>query len=388
MTKRLSCGDIQLSASGIDGVGATGQELREQREALGKDLEVIAETLRIRVYFLEALEVGDYDALPGTAYAVGFVRSYARHLGMDGEKLARKFKFEVSGEAPTAKLDFLPPVQESRIPKGAIVLLMLLLAITIYGVWYYTNARDLTFTNIIPEVPLHFGRMVHMSAPTANDTTTLTTVPNANSSASGSTEKSAMAIASGGAMGDGAISSPAASGASPLAKAVSGVELAVLPPPAVPPPAATKPGPTTPQLPVAQLTTAAGQVSGGQTPAAVGAAALLPLPSKVAAAEPTPASTESALTTVSTRIEIRAEADSWVQLRTAEGTLLMTRIVSQGTSFVVPPQEGLRLTTGNAGGLKIIIDGVVVPALGPFGAVRRDVPLDPMLLKAGTAVVR
>ena len=101
-----------------------------------------------------------------------------------------------------------------------------------------------------------------------------------------------------------------------------------------------------------------------------------------------PAPAEAAPAMVSTRIEIRAKADSWVQVRTAEGTLLMTRILGQGTSYAVPPQEGLRLTTGNAGGLEILVDGVPVPPLGPFGAVRHDVALDPERLKAGTALAR
>jgi cytoskeleton protein RodZ len=67
---------------------------------------------------------------------------------------------------------------------------------------------------------------------------------------------------------------------------------------------------------------------------------------------------------------------------------LVTRILGQGSSYVVPPQKGLRLTTGNAGGLEILVDGVSVPPLGPFGAVRRDVALDAERLKAGTALAR
>ncbi len=46
--------------------GATGQELRERREALGIGLSEIADSLHIRVEYLEALEYGDSDALPGS----------------------------------------------------------------------------------------------------------------------------------------------------------------------------------------------------------------------------------------------------------------------------------------------------------------------------------
>ena len=41
------------------------------------------------------------------------------------------------------------------------------------------------------------------------------------------------------------------------------------------------------------------------------------------------------------------------------------------------------LTTGNAGGTAVVVDGVATPVPGGTGAVRRDLPLDPDLIKAG-----
>jgi cytoskeleton protein RodZ len=64
------------------------------------------------------------------------------------------------------------------------------------------------------------------------------------------------------------------------------------------------------------------------------------------------------------------------------------RIFRAGDSFRVPDEEGLTLMTGNAGAIEIMVDGAGVPAIGPFGAVRRDVALDPERLRAGTAVAR
>ena len=60
-----------------------------------------------------------------------------------------------------------------------------------------------------------------------------------------------------------------------------------------------------------------------------------------------------------------------------ERELLITRILYVGDSYRVPDRSGLTLITGNAGGLKIIVDDVEVPPLGPLGAVRRGVLLDP-----------
>ena len=85
-TAKMSDGshEEQQASDGDAWASATGRELRDRREARGGDLVEIAETLCIRREFLDAIERGDHGALPGTAYAVGFVRTYARHLGLDG----------------------------------------------------------------------------------------------------------------------------------------------------------------------------------------------------------------------------------------------------------------------------------------------------------------
>ena len=49
----------------------------------------------------------------------------------------------------------------------------------------------------------------------------------------------------------------------------------------------------------------------------------------------------------------------------------------------MPPGPTFLLTTGNAGGIELLVDGVAVPPLGGAGAVRRDVPLDAEAIKVG-----
>lgn len=103
---------------------------------------------------------------------------------------------------------------------------------------------------------------------------------------------------------------------------------------------------------------------------------MTPEPSSVASASPLPAG----------RVMLRARQDSWVQIQAANGVTVMARTLRAGESYTVPEQSGLRLTTGNAGALDVIVDGQVAPALGQIGAVRRNVALDPARLKAGTAL--
>ncbi|MGB8275062.1 MAG: DUF4115 domain-containing protein, partial [Alphaproteobacteria bacterium] len=91
-------------------------------------------------------------------------------------------------------------------------------------------------------------------------------------------------------------------------------------------------------------------------------------------------------TNTNARIVIRANADSWVQVRDGQGQLVLTRMLRAGDSYRVPNQPGLSLLTGNAGALEIFVDGHKVPPIGPGGAIRRDVALDADRLLNGTAI--
>jgi cytoskeleton protein RodZ len=86
------------------------------------------------------------------------------------------------------------------------------------------------------------------------------------------------------------------------------------------------------------------------------------------------------------RVILRARADSWVQVRDKQGTVLINRVLRKGESWSVPAgKPQLLLTTGNAGGTDLVVDGATLPSLGAPGAVRRDMPLDPdqLSLKSG-----
>src|SRR3984893_12674372 len=64
------------------GPRSAGDLLRQQREALGLDLDDVAAALKIKSGYLAALEAGRPDLLPGPAYAIGFVRAYGDHWGL------------------------------------------------------------------------------------------------------------------------------------------------------------------------------------------------------------------------------------------------------------------------------------------------------------------
>lgn len=84
-------------------------------------------------------------------------------------------------------------------------------------------------------------------------------------------------------------------------------------------------------------------------------------------------------------IDIRALADCWIQVRSADNEIVFSRVLKAGERYHVP-RPGLFLRTGNAGALAIAVDGKPAPPIGRIGTLRRDVALDPQQLLAGKAV--
>ncbi len=119
-----------------------GVLLRRAREGRRIALADVAATLRIRIGYLEAIETGAYEKLPGAVYAVGFVRAYAEYLGLDGEEAARRFKREGQGLDHQPDLTLPMPITERSIPGGRILMTALVLAICGYGLWYYVGTAQ------------------------------------------------------------------------------------------------------------------------------------------------------------------------------------------------------------------------------------------------------
>jgi cytoskeletal protein RodZ len=67
-------------------VGAFGEKLRKQREQRGLALDAISNSTKISTRMLRALEDEHFDQLPGGVFNKGFVRAYARQVGLDEEE--------------------------------------------------------------------------------------------------------------------------------------------------------------------------------------------------------------------------------------------------------------------------------------------------------------
>ncbi len=140
----------EFEDAAYDGIGA---DLRATRVRNGLDLVGVARALRIRLEYLLALEEGRFAELPGSVYAVGFVRTYAEHLGIDGEAAVDAYKAETSGQRAETRLLFPTPEPENRMPKGWLIGLSLALFALVYAGWYYAENKDQFVIEPVAQVP-------------------------------------------------------------------------------------------------------------------------------------------------------------------------------------------------------------------------------------------
>ncbi len=71
---------------------AFGDNLRREREMRAVSLEEISSATKISLRFLEAIERDDFSKLPGGIFARSFIRSYARYLGLDEERVMAEYQ--------------------------------------------------------------------------------------------------------------------------------------------------------------------------------------------------------------------------------------------------------------------------------------------------------
>ena len=130
------------------------------RQQYGQDLRSIAQVLCIRYSYLDAIERSNFEDLPGPTYAVGFVRTYAEFLGLDGDSIVERFKNEVEGLDGQTKLHFPTPAPEGKMPGGAVFLVAALLFAGAYGVWFYLSNKGETIGDLVAPVPDRLQELV------------------------------------------------------------------------------------------------------------------------------------------------------------------------------------------------------------------------------------
>src|SRR5689334_18588010 len=132
-----------------------GERLRRQREMRGVSLEEIAQSTKIGTRSLKAIEEEDFEKLPGGIFNKGFVRAYARFLGLDEEQIVGDFDEACNAyEAARTPPVLAVPEEAERFSgsRSAWLTLVLLIAITATAGWYmYQRARNRAVARLSPE---------------------------------------------------------------------------------------------------------------------------------------------------------------------------------------------------------------------------------------------
>lgn len=116
-----------------------GSRLQAERVRRGMLLSAVAKKLNIQTNYLQAIEGLDKDALPSLGYVLGYLRSYALHLGMDAGDVIASYKADI--ECPKnlgiRNRPHHVPKRKIRIPKGSfaagIVFSSMLVVVSWYG---------------------------------------------------------------------------------------------------------------------------------------------------------------------------------------------------------------------------------------------------------------
>jgi transcriptional regulator with XRE-family HTH domain len=156
--------DGQPQAPPHSELASFGEELRREREIRGISLKEIADATKISKRFLEAIERNDHRTLPAPVFTRGFVREYAKYLGLNVDEIVNRYNYAAAGDdriEKSAHLERLtapppPPVKEkpyrprgippwyARFDANVIVTVIIIAALACLGYWAFKHKRETT----------------------------------------------------------------------------------------------------------------------------------------------------------------------------------------------------------------------------------------------------
>ena len=299
-------------------VSSPGTVLRGAREARGESVGEVAFALKLSPRQIDAMENDDFAALPGMAFVRGFMRNYARYLGIDAAPLLEAVQRLVDVDTPD-----LSPIRnaEGQIPMGdarrsggfPFGVVVVLLAVALAVGWYFDWFRTEPVTAVLEPAPDFAPAPVQpLDMPPAEPALS----PAAAEDDSAAQQAAAVKPDAGGAV-DQVVGKDLAAEASAPAVA-----------------------------PAAEATAPAGVEN--ETNAADAAGTEAP--------EPAAALVDGAEATAGT-LGFRFAADSWIEVRDGKGTILHSGVNRAGSARTVQGTPPFALVVGNSASVTLEHDG-------------------------------
>jgi len=299
-----------------------GDTLRQARESNGWSLAEVALKLNLTTTSLGNLEAGAFDKLPGHTFARGYIRAYAKLLGIDQAVLVQEFDQFTGTDSQGSNVHGLGRIEEPvRVSHTILRIVSLLLLIAVIGggfVWWQDQASQRT-------KDLTSNAMEHVEVESADGTTQIHPLD----------EPEDQAVAEGQALPEAPVATeqPAAPETAPAATAAA-------------------PTPATPAAPVAQTPAAPVQTPATPAPAAPVAPAISP-------------PTAPALIAGDGRVQITFIADCWTQVTDGNGKVLFSGLKRKGDTLDQGGKPPLTLRLGFARGAQVAYNGQPVD-VAPF----------------------
>ncbi|MBC3363288.1 RodZ family helix-turn-helix domain-containing protein [Pseudomonas sp. SWRI154] len=315
-----------------------GETLRQARESNGWSLAEVALKLNLTVTSLGNLEAGAFDKLPGHTFARGYIRAYAKLLGMDQTVLVQQFDQYTGSDAQGSSVHSLGRIEEPvRVSHTILRIVSLLLLIAVIGggfVWWQDQASLRTKEPVAmnPE---------HVEVEGADGTTQIHPLD----------EPEDQAVVEAQAEGETALALPQDQDGTE-ADAAAGTEPTA---PSVPAPTPAPAAPTTP----AHAGTAPA------TPAPTLAAPAPTVATPTAPAAPTVPATAAAPAPGDGQVQIQFTADCWTQVTDGNGKVLFSGLKRKGDSTSINGKPPFAVRLGYARGAQVSYNGQPVD-VAPF----------------------
>ncbi|TPG96538.1 helix-turn-helix domain-containing protein [Pseudomonas caspiana] len=314
-----------------------GETLRQARESNGWSLAEVALKLNLTVNSLSNLEAGAFDKLPGHTFARGYIRAYAKLLGMDQTVLVQQFDQSTGTDSQGSNVHSLGRIEEPvRVSHTILRVVSLLLLFAVIGggfIWWQdqTSLRTKDLTSLSPE---------HVEVEGADGTTQIHPLdePEDQAVAEGQVDgTTALALPQAETSAEAPAEGEATAPAAPVAPAPTSATPAHSTAPVV-----ATPAPTSPTAPVVSTPPASASV----TPTIPASAAAAPVAGQG-------------------QVQLQFTADCWTQVTDGSGKVLLSGLKRKGENVSVSGKPPFSVRLGYARGAQISYNGQVVD-VAPF----------------------
>ncbi|MDZ5433604.1 DUF4115 domain-containing protein [Pseudomonas fluorescens] len=315
-----------------------GETLRQARESNGWSLAEVALKLNLTVNSLSNLEAGEFDKLPGHTFARGYIRAYAKLLGMDQAVLVQQFDQSTGTDSHGSSVHSLGRIEEPvRVSHTILRVVSLLLLVAVIGggfVWWQdqTSLRTKDLISLSPE---------HVEVEGADGTTQIHPLdePEDQAVAEGQAENTtALALPPAETAAEAPADAQATAPVAPAAPAHSTAPVVATP---------ATPAPAVPAVPAPTVT-----------------APIAPSVPAQAAATPAPAAAAAPVAGQG-QVQLQFTADCWTQVTDGSGKVLFSGLKRKGDSLSVSGKPPFAVRLGFARGAQVSYNGQSVD-VAPF----------------------